>query len=161
MSLQDIWLSNLRRLVDELAPGPNKRPAYREIATRARLSEEYVYQLYTGKPKPGGSPRVVGIDAAQRIGKAFEDGRGPGWFNQAPMPASPSPLSRATAPPPPPYGFRDRHQVSDSDWQLLEDISMLPIDEQEQLRTELRARARRIQEIRERFLAELRAKGRA
>jgi hypothetical protein len=47
----------------------------------------------------------------------------------------------AGEPPVPPRDFSDRRQVSDSDWQLLQDITILPAEEQAALRDELRVRA--------------------
>lgn len=83
MPIQDNWLANLKALVDELAPGPNtrgvKRPAFQAIASRASVNEEYIYQLYNGK---GG--KVVGLDMAKAIARAFAEGRDPSWFDMLP-----------------------------------------------------------------------------
>ena len=81
MSIQENWLANLKALVDELAPGPNdrgvKRPAFREIADKARMNEEYLYQLYNGKGK-----EKIGFDKARAIARAFANGRDLSWFDQ-------------------------------------------------------------------------------
>ena len=90
MSAQDNWLAHLKALVDREAPGDKKRPGIRAVATRAGLSEEYVYQLYADKPNKDGSPRKVGLDAAKAIARAFADGRDPSWFD-VPITAASSP----------------------------------------------------------------------
>lgn len=83
MSVQDIWLTNLRLLVDELSrANDDKRGAFREVAARSGLAEEYIYQLYHGKPKADGSPRTMGPRAAKAISRAFADGKDPGWFDR-------------------------------------------------------------------------------
>lgn len=45
-----------------------------------------------------------------------------GWSIQRLLTGAPDTVLIASAPPPPPYGFKDRLQVSDSDWSLLQDI---------------------------------------
>jgi transcriptional regulator with XRE-family HTH domain len=54
---------------------------------------------------------------------------------------------RASEPPPPPNGFADRHEVSESDWALLQSVKMLPAKEVEAIR----ARAKEIAELYERW----------
>ncbi|WP_157991636.1 S24 family peptidase [Caldimonas tepidiphila] len=83
MTVQDNWLANLRALVDELSEGDDKRVGYRAVASASGLSEEYIYQLYEGKPKADGSPRHVGPRAAKAIARAFAEGRPHDWFDQA------------------------------------------------------------------------------
>jgi len=58
----------------------------------AGLSEEYVYQLAEKKPKKNGKPREVGKDAAEKIAKAFANGRPDDWFDRLsePEPAAPA-----------------------------------------------------------------------
>ncbi len=84
MGVQENWLANLRSLVDAHAHGEDTRTGLRIVASAAGLSEEYVYQLYAGKPNTDGSPRNMGTRAANAIARAFGDGRDPNWFNEAP-----------------------------------------------------------------------------
>lgn len=83
MSAQDNWLANLRALVDAIAPGTIKRAGYREVASRAGIDEEYVYQLYTGRKK------TVGPDKARSIARAFANGRDLSWIDLPPDAAGP------------------------------------------------------------------------
>lgn len=79
MAIQDVWLRNLKKLVEQEGNG---RAGLRTVATLSGLSEEYIYQLVEGKPKKNGEPREVGKVAARKIAAAFADGRRPDWFDQ-------------------------------------------------------------------------------
>lgn len=143
MSVQDNWLANLRHLVDTEAPGQDKRPGFRAVAQRSGLSEEYVYQLYSAKPKADGSPRTVGPKAARALARAFADGRPMDWID---MPVRTQP----GGPPPPPRDFEDRHVVSETDWALLDDIKTAATEAE--LST-IRARAEMVRSMAEREIA--------
>lgn len=84
MGVQENWLANLRSLVEAHSHGGDTRAGLRTVSAAAGLSEEYVYQLYTGKPNADGSPRNVGTRAAKAIARAFGDGREPNWFDESP-----------------------------------------------------------------------------
>lgn len=98
MTVQDNWLANLRAIVDAEAKGADKRAGYRAVAQRARLSEEYVYQLYTGQLRADGAPRNIGHRTARAIERAFSEGRPHGWFDSPPA-AAVETQQRATPPP--------------------------------------------------------------
>lgn len=78
MAIQDIWLRNLKALVKQEG---GDRKGWRSVASASGLSEEYIYQLDQGKLKKNGNPREVGKIAAQKIAKAFADGRPESWFD--------------------------------------------------------------------------------
>ena len=89
MDISDIWDAHLRAIVDEMAPGDAsvrglKRPAFKEIASRARKSVEYVYQVYSGLKR-------VGPDFASALDREFAHGRRPGWINSPPQKISGAP----------------------------------------------------------------------
>lgn len=86
MGVQQNWLANLRHLVDAHSRGDDKRGGFRYVAASAGLSEEYVYQLYEGKPAADGSTRNMGPRAAKAIARAFADGRPLDWIDQPPDP---------------------------------------------------------------------------
>ncbi len=82
MAIHDIWLNNLKALV-ETEGGGDRRKGLRAVADLAGISEEYVYQLVEGKPKKDGAPRQVGKVAAKKIAIAFANGRPESWFDTA------------------------------------------------------------------------------
>lgn len=87
MSVQENWLANLRATVDAEASGPlprDKRRGYRAVADLTGFNEEFIYQLYSGKPKANGQPRVVSPELAAAIGRAFANGRQLDWIDQPP-----------------------------------------------------------------------------
>lgn len=57
-----------------------------------------------------------------------------------------APVLRAEAPPPPPAGFKDRREVSESDWALLQELKELPDEERDELLAPIRARAKKYKE---------------
>ena len=81
MAIEDTWLRNLTKLVDQLGKG-KRRDGYREVAEVAGLSEEYIYQLVERKPKKDGSLPVVGKRVANKIRSAFANGRPESWFDE-------------------------------------------------------------------------------
>lgn len=97
MAIHDVWLHNLRSLVDAEGDG-DKRKGLRSVADLSGLSEEYIYQLIEGKPKKDGAPRQVGKVAAKKIASAFANGRPESWFDA--MCATPNSLSSGANPPP-------------------------------------------------------------
>lgn len=54
----------------------------------------------------------------------------------------PSATSTA-APPPPPPGYKDRREVSESDWALLQELKLLPDEDRDELMGAIRARAKK------------------
>lgn len=80
------------------------------------ISKGRVTQLFDQK-------EAFGEMAARNLGERL--GLGAEWF-LVDRPDFDAPKSlvetAAMTPPPPPYGFRDRHEVSDSDFSLLQDI---------------------------------------
>lgn len=78
MAVEDTWLLNLKALVEAEGGG---RKGIRIVADIADLSEEYVYQLVSGKPNAQGVPRSVGKGAANKIAKGFANGRSLNWFD--------------------------------------------------------------------------------
>lgn len=84
MGVQENWIANLRRVVDTEAAGADKRAGYRAVSTATGLSEEYIYQLYEGKPKADGSPRPMGPKAAKAIARAYANGRPLDWIDNPP-----------------------------------------------------------------------------
>lgn len=84
MGVQENWLANLRKTVDAEAHPGDVRSGYRAVAVAAGLSEEYIYQLYQGKPKTDGSPRTMGTTAAKAVARAFARGRPLDWFDLPP-----------------------------------------------------------------------------
>ncbi|MES2685523.1 MAG: hypothetical protein V4706_01810 [Pseudomonadota bacterium] len=80
MAVHDIWLYNLKALVESEGNG-DRRKGMRAVADLANLSEEYIYQLIEGKPKKDGEPRQVGKVAARKIALAFANGRPESWFD--------------------------------------------------------------------------------
>lgn len=81
MRIEEIWLSNLKVLVQQLGHG-DKRSGYRNISDATGLSEEYIYQLVEGKPKKDGSLRQVGKTAARKIANSrLGLGKPFGWFD--------------------------------------------------------------------------------
>lgn len=130
MSVQDNWLANLRALVDREAPGEKKRPGIRLVAESAGVNEEYIYQLYHGKTKADGSLRVVGVETAKAISRAFADGRPLDWIDKPPeVKKSPGPRSPGAPPSKPNQNFEDSRTPSDSDWAILEAVkTMIPME---------------------------------
>lgn len=82
MAIHDVWLHNLKALVDAEGGG-DRRKGLRVVADVAGLSEEYIYQLIEGKPKKDGAPRQVGKMAAKKIALSFANGRPESWFDVA------------------------------------------------------------------------------
>lgn len=126
MAIEDVWLHNLRALVqqEQAAHHGNIRAGYRAVADRSTLSVEYVYQLATGQPKKGGAPRQVGKDAAKKLAKAYADGRPDDWFNVPMASAAPA----ATPAPAPNCQQLQEPQAAyalPSDDQILEQMGML------------------------------------
>ncbi len=80
MAAEENRMKNLRLIVDAEAEsaGGKLRQAYRAVATRTGLQEEYVYQLYKNIKK------AMGPDAARAISRAYADGRPSEWFDEAP-----------------------------------------------------------------------------
>lgn len=82
MNLEDIWLAHLRDIVDkEARSGGSLRSGYRSVASKMAKSEEYIYQLYQGKPKASGAPRVVTLDFAKALARHYAEGRDHNWIN--------------------------------------------------------------------------------
>lgn len=84
MGVQQNWLANLRALVDREG-GDNPRAGFQAVSAATGLSEEYIYQLYEGKPKSDGTERNVGARAARAIARAYAEGRPPDWFDLPPL----------------------------------------------------------------------------
>jgi transcriptional regulator with XRE-family HTH domain len=64
-------------------------------------------------------------------------------------------LAGVSPPPKPNHRFEDRREVGDSDWATIQDINMLPPDEQQALRQDLRERAQKYRAYRDRVIAEI------
>lgn len=69
------------QLIDRLADlckrfGDTPLDGRYEVASRAHLSEQYLYQVLTGKPMANGNRRSIGKIAREKLTKAF-----PGWIN--------------------------------------------------------------------------------
>ena len=78
MAIQDIWKENLKALVHAEGGG---RSGLRTVASTAHISEEYLYQIVTGKLRQSGKPSELGKAAAKKIAVAFANGRPDGWFD--------------------------------------------------------------------------------
>lgn len=96
MAVQDNWLANLRALIDAHSDGDDMRAGLRAVSAASGLSEEYLYQLYTGRPNTDGSPRNVGPRAAKALARAFGNGRPADWFDTPPH--QPAPKTGAPQP---------------------------------------------------------------
>lgn len=134
MTAEDNRMAQLRALVDamgkasgEVDPKRQRRAGFRAVASKAGLHEEYVYQLYTGKKEH------IGLDKARAIAMAFANGRPLEWFDE-PL-ETPSQM---------PQGF---HQVTESQWALIEDFELLPDDEKHAIQASLRAKADNVRRI--------------
>jgi len=69
------FLSNLcKRFDDDALEGRY------EVARRTGLSEQYLYQVLSGKPMANGNKRSLGKNARARISKVFPD-----WMTPAPI----------------------------------------------------------------------------
>lgn len=66
------------------------------VAERAHLSEQYLYQVITGKPMANGNKRSIGKIARSKLSSAFPD-----WLDRSDAPAEAT--HRATEPTPPAY----------------------------------------------------------
>ncbi len=86
MHPNDTWIANLRALVEaHLPPGAKTKAAgYEAVAAATGINKDYIYQLCTGKK------RKMGLDAADKIRRAFAYGRDPSWLEQPPEPVNPS-----------------------------------------------------------------------
>lgn len=143
MTAEDNRMAQLRALVDamgvasgEVDPKRRRRAGFREVAARAGINEEYVYQLYTGKKSH------IGTEKARAIAEAFANGRALEWFDE--------PLDDPSRVAP---GF---HQVTASQMALLEDFELLPDDEKQAIQSTLRSKADNVRRI---FAEYLKRKG--
>ena len=85
MTIEDTWLAHLRAIVDKEAQiGGSLRAGYRSVATKLAKNEEYIYQLYKGKPKSDGTPRVVTLEFSKAMARHYAEGRPPSWINTPP-----------------------------------------------------------------------------
>jgi transcriptional regulator with XRE-family HTH domain len=113
------------------------RLTQKQLAALAGISQGTVSELET---KGHGSTNLVQIAAACQVDihwLATGDGD-----MVAPVAAQALPSYHSAPPPPaPPRDFRDRREVSDSDWQTLQDLKWLPYEEREALVSELRRKA--------------------
>ncbi len=81
MAIQDIWLTNLKALVEKEGGG---RKGVRSVADISGLNEEYIHQLATDKPTKSGKVRYPGKEAADKIAAGFANGRPLSWFDSDP-----------------------------------------------------------------------------
>jgi hypothetical protein len=131
VTVDDIRHANLLLLIKQAG-------TIQGFASSIGRSHSQVSQLKNRhKHSKSGQPRVVGGDMARYIEQQL--GLETGWMD-VPHPA-------AAAPTPPPADFADRHEVSESDWALLQDVKMLPAKELDAIR----ARAKEIAEMYERW----------
>jgi len=86
MNLEEIWLAHLRDIVEREAQtsGGSLRAGYRSVASKMAKSEEYIYQLYKGKPKADGTKRLISLDFAKALARHYGEGRPPSWINLPP-----------------------------------------------------------------------------
>jgi hypothetical protein len=110
----------------------------KKVALDAGVGDQTLYQIAAGIALPSGKHRGVGRALAGKLDDAF-----PGWR----VPQAEPQL--------PPAGFTDRHQVSESDWALLQDIKHAAT--QQELDT-IRKRAREIEAMVRREVAKYRSK---
>jgi hypothetical protein len=101
MGAQENWLSNLRAIIDREAPALEKRAGYRAVSLATGMTEEYIYQLYSGAKKSDGSRRRMGPKMAKRLAQAFAEGRPLDWIDHAPPTVG---IAAIVAEPPARYG---------------------------------------------------------
>jgi hypothetical protein len=70
----NIRLEKLKRLCEEAG-------GHTEVARRARVSPDNLWQILHGTPLPSGNPRGVGNQLAQKLERAF--GKAAGWMDVA------------------------------------------------------------------------------
>lgn len=100
MAIQDVWIENLKALVQQEGGG---RPGLRKVSDISGVNVEYLHQLVTGKPDKHGNPRQMGSSVAKKLSIAYADDRPIDWFDyrqtSAAMASAQSTLSAsATAP---------------------------------------------------------------
>lgn len=127
MDIADIWTAHIKRIVEDEAAkvGGNKRSGYRAVAEKTHFGQEYVYQICTDRKKPG-------KDFAAAVGRAYANGREPGWINVE--------AGQDEAPAPAPLDTRSHPELSRIATYFLE----LPPDEQSAVMRDLHARAARV-----------------
>lgn len=106
-----------------------------DVAERARVSPENLRQILNGVRLPSGKPRGVGPQLQEKLERAY-----PNW-------------AASSEPPLPPPRFQDRHDVSETDWGLLQAVKTV-LSEREQ--EDIRRRAAEIEKRVEERLASIR-----
>lgn len=93
--------------------------------------------------------RSIGLAAAIKYAKAFGvplaeiSPRQARLYAAVNAESAPAPAVKAAEPPSPPYGYVDRHEVSESDWALLKAVQVVMTDEE---RAEMVRRAEKLRE---------------
>ncbi|MDP2367658.1 hypothetical protein [Rhodoferax sp.] len=80
-AIQDVWRRHLEALVEQEGKG---RRGLRAVADLSGVSEEYLYQIITGKLRSNGKPAEIGKSTARKIALAFAQGRPEDWFDTEP-----------------------------------------------------------------------------
>jgi hypothetical protein len=124
-------------LVDALKALLKKR-GRKAVADKSQVNDQTLYQIETGVLLKSGKPRGVGRALAEKLDRAY-----PGWRTPSAEPA------------PPPAGFADRHEVSASDWALLQDIKSAAFESEIEA---IRKRAVELQRRVDQRIAELKGK---
>lgn len=140
-----------KRKLEELC---SREGGIKAVADRADVNPATLDQILKGTllpPKKDGSrsARGVGNELARTLERAFE--LGIGWFDNAETPAKPS--SEAATPTPGPQSA-GRHEVSDSEWAMVQDLRDLPQADRKARMGEIHAEAERWREVVERVLLE-------
>jgi transcriptional regulator with XRE-family HTH domain len=128
----------------------------RDLQDRVGSTYSYWRDLLRDDKKP------FGEKAARRIEAALDLPRG--YLDRNPSPDDDAYIveHRTIAPAPPRDAEQGRYRwISDSDFALLEDFSLLTDDEQQLVRADLHARAERMKKIRDEVLARFLSKGRS
>lgn len=135
------WLNNGMTLVERLNEVMDKMQWDRAKLVAVSGQSSSVVSQWLGKGTK--TIKTIGkIEAAMAIAQA--SGYSAVWIAKGEGPKKlPPPKPAVQAPPPPPYGYKDRHEVSESDWALLQDIKLAG---QQQEIDAIRQRARMIEQ---------------
>lgn len=125
-------------LVDDVGPQPETQAVLddEQKAADEELQRQIAANFTEALEKSGASPVAIAeacgvteqaVSNWKRTGKIrtrhlMVVSRLTGWPIQRLLTGETTSAIVTAEPPPPPYGYKDRHQVSDSDWALLQDI---------------------------------------
>ncbi len=123
------------------------------LAEKASTTSVYLSQIRNRAiDSKTGRPREMGTSMARRLEEAASKPRG--WMD-AEYHHVDAIMDLQGVPPPPPPDFSDRHEITQSEWQLLQDLRAVHEDDKAAIAAELRAKAEKYRAVTAEILGKL------